>query len=573
MKKISKQLLIGLAAICAASATWADKGDVILSVSGMAVKLDNGLAHFDFAADASAKVVGTDEVNLVDRLSGAGRDPSRLRSFHLDYNSRGVTRFQPESLKVIEQQPERAHVAWIERQGKLDLEYHLIMEKGEPGLYSYVLAKNSHSEPLLVSELRTIYRFNPAILDHLYTLQGSSKPPLYGELEKMPFIQDETWRLADGYAYSKYNLVDYQRKNEFWGAYGNGYGAWFIPVNHDYYSGGPLKQDLMVHQDAIVLNYMTGAHMGTPDMMAPPGWQKLYGPWLVYLNKGAPNSVISDARKHAEYIKKRWPFTWVQDANYPLQRFTVDGKLGNRQGEAFNVVLSPQAGDPEMQTLGFLYATVSDTNGAFKLSAVRPGSYWLTVYSATGYDQGILLQNEVKIDQNGFHLGEFDLPAAKKYVWHIGVADKTAAGFKFAEKPRNVDWADQVPADLVFNVGQQTDGDWYYAQTQPGDWKIFYTEEQIVGTRILNLAFASTSSSGTQKPASPKLAVMVNGQKIADIAYSNDKSIYRGSVLNGQYHNESITIPEGVLHKGKNEIVLRVLGGAFMYDAINLEQK
>lgn len=559
--------------MCAATTVWADKGDVTLSVSGMAVKLDNGLAHFDFAADASAKVVGTDDVNLVDQLSGAGRDPSRLRSFYLDYHSRGVTHFQPESLKVIEQRPERAHIAWIERQGKIDLEYHLIMEKGESGLYSYVLAKNSHNEPLLVSELRTIYRFNPARLDHLYTLQGSSKPPLYGDLEKMPFIQDETWRLADGYAYSKYNLVDYQRKNDFWGAYGNGYGAWFIPVSHDYYSGGPLKQDLMVHQDAIILNYMTGAHMGTPDMIAPPGWQKLYGPWLIYLNKGTAESVIADAKKHAESVKRNWPFSWVEDVNYPRIRGTVDGKLANRKNEAFNVVLAPQPGDPEMQTLGFVYATVSDADGKFKLNAVRPGVYWLTVYSASGYDQGILLQNEVKIDKDGLHLGNLDLPSAKKYVWHIGVADKTSAGFKFADRPRNVDWLSQVPADLEFNVGQQQDGDWYYAQTTPGDWKISYDEEQLEGARVLNVAFASSSSAGMKKPTSPKMAVIVNGEKIADIAYANDKSIYRGSMLNGQYHNESITIPDGVLHKGKNEIVFRVFGGAFMYDAINLEKK
>lgn len=554
-------------------ATWAQAHDVTLDVEDKAVTLDNGLAHFSFSADASARVVGTDTTNLVDHLSGTGRDPSRFRSFYLDYHSGKPTDFVPETLEVVERTPARAHIRWVQRQGRLDLEYHLIMVRDAPGLYSYVVAHNAGNAPLLVSELRTIYRFNAQRMDHLYTAQGASKPPLYGDLEKMPFVQDETWRLPDGFAYSKYNLVDYLRHNDFWGAYGNGYGVWFIPISHDYYSGGPLKQDLMVHQDAIILNYMTGAHMGTGDMIAPADWRKVYGPWFVYLNRGNAGEMIKDASAQAIAQEKHWPLAWMNDAGYPLKRAGVDGTLAGRDKEIFNVVLTQQEGDPEMQTLGYAYATRSAPDGSYRFDAVRPGNYWLTVYSASGYDQGTLYQQAVKIDADTQSLTTVTLPAAGHYLWHIGLADRTSAGFGLADQPRNADWPGKVPESLDFRIGSQTDADWYYAQTKPGDWRILYAEEHPEAARRLNLAFAATSASNMQKPTQPKMAVLINGEKIGDLAWQNDKTIYRGGMTNGQYRTASLNIPAGLLKKGENVITLRNFGGAFMYDAISLEAR
>jgi rhamnogalacturonan endolyase len=571
-KKLYRTAAIAVT-LCSLSA-WVQAKDVTLKVDGKAITLDNGLAHFSFAEDASAKVVGSDATNLVDALSGTGRDPSRFRSFYLDYHAGGVTEFKPETLEVLEQTPARAHIRWVQHQGKLDLEYHLVMVSDAPGLYSYVVAHNANPSPLLVSELRTIYRFNAKRMEHLYTAQGASKPPLYGELEKMPFVQDETWRLPDGSAYTKYNLVDYLRHNDFWGSYGNGYGVWFIPINHDYYSGGPLKQDLMVHQDAIILNYMTGAHMGTGDMIAPSGWSKVYGPWFVYLNKGNDEDIIRDAAVQAKTQQKLWPLTWVNDeAGYPLKRANVAGSIGGRSKETFNVTLTQQEGDPEQQTLGYAYATQSEANGSYHFDAVRPGSYWLTVYSANGYDQGTLYQQEVKIEASTQKLASVTLPPSGNYLWHLGFADRTSTGFKFSDQPRNSDWPGKMPATLDFHVGTQTEADWCYAQTKPGDWTITYTEAHPEATRRLNLAFAATSASNMQKPTQPKMSVLVNGEAIGELAWPNDKTIYRGGMKNGQYRNASLDIPAGLLKKGDNVITLRNYGGSFMYDAINLEAR
>lgn len=562
-----------LACMCVLASLGANAADdkVSLTVSGLSATLDNGLVKFVFGSDASAKSVIKNGVNLVDNLSGAARDPSRTRSFYLDYHSRGVTHFNPESLKVIEDTGERAHIAWTEKNGKFYMEYHLVMTKGESGLYSYVIAKNTTDKEVLLSELRTIYRFNPVLMNHLYTANGTSTPPLYGEVEKLPLVQDETWKLPDGKIYSKYDLIDYQRRNEFWGSFGGGYGAWFIPVNHDYFSGGPLKQDLMVHQDAIILNYMTGAHMGTPDMMAQPGWEKLYGPWQLYINQGKDDAVIADARDHAKVQKAKWPFSWVNEKLYPLKRGEVSGKIAGRPGEKLNVVVSPVRGDPEIQTKGFIYDAQTDADGKFNIKSIRPGTYALTIYTQDGIDQGILYQKELIVTADKSDLGSIALPAKGDYVWSIGAADKTAAGFKFSDQPRNFEWQTKVPENLDYQIGKNKPSDWYYAQTKFGDWNIHFDDKNPGVARRLNLAFAGASSSGMSKPSAPKLIVLVNGKQIANINYDNDKTIYRGGPLNGLYHNESVDIPAGLLKAGSNTITLRNSGGAFLYDAINLE--
>lgn len=566
-----RKYISGLVLMSAMSTAFAANGDVSLKVSGLAATLDNGLVKFVFGEDASARSVIKNGVNLVDNLSGAERDPSRTRSFYLDYHSRGVTHFKPEVLNVIEDTADRAHIAWSEKNGKIYLEYHMVMTKGESGIYSYVIARNTTDKEVLVSELRTIHRFNPVLMNHLYTANGMSTPPLYGDVEKMPRVQDETWKLPDGKIYSKYDLVDYQRRNEFWGALGGGYGAWFIPVNHDYYSGGPLKQDLMVHQDSIILNYMTGAHMGTPDMMAPPKWEKMYGPWLVYVNQGTDDAVIADAREHAKTQKPQWPFNWVNEKLYPLQRGEVSGKINGRSGEILNVVLSPVNGDPELQTMGYLYETQTDANGKFSIASIRPGNYALTIYTRNGIEQGNILQKSVVIEPKKSDLGDIALPKKGDYLWNIGAADRTADEYQLADQPRNYVWQTKVPESLDFKIGSNKDSDWFYAQTKFGDWNIHFDEKDIKSSRRLNLAFASASHSGMTKPSSPRIVVLVNGKQVADINYANDKTIYRGALHNGLYHNESIDVPAGLLKVGANVITLRNQGGSFMYDAINFE--
>jgi rhamnogalacturonan endolyase len=69
------------------------------------------------------------------------------------------------------------------------------------------------------------------------------------------------------------------------GVYGERHGVWLITSSHEYFNGGPIKQELMVHVetntgDGVVLNMLSASHFGTPSVKIPSG--KIYGP-LAYV--------------------------------------------------------------------------------------------------------------------------------------------------------------------------------------------------------------------------------------------------------------------------------------------------
>ena len=64
----------------------------------------------------------------------------------------------------------------------------------------------------------------------------------------------------------------------------------------EFYTGGPLKQELMVQDSALVLNMYHGGHAGSAiTTPSPAHWQKIYGPNLVYVNSGTDDVVVTDA--------------------------------------------------------------------------------------------------------------------------------------------------------------------------------------------------------------------------------------------------------------------------------------
>ncbi len=547
---------------------------VSLSISNMSVALDNGLLRVEFKDDASATAIVKNGVNLVNNLSGAERDPSKHRSSYLDFHSKGVKDFTPDHLEVIHNDENIAHIAWIDdKENVLRLEYHLIMRKGISGVYSYVVAENTEPETVLVSELRNVYRFNPQLLDHLFNGEHHGKPYLYPELEKMPKVQDETWQLPSGEVYTKYDFAGYQHTTPFWGVYGNNMGVWLIHGSDEYFSGDDLKQDLMVHQDAIILNYMTGAHLGTPDMLAPSGWKKFYGPWLLYVNQGDTKQMLSDANQQAQKEHRNWPYSWVDDARYVVKRTTVTGSI-NSKTPATVILSSSQAEDFDVQTLGYLFSTDTDSNGNFQLENVIPSDYKLVVHAKGGNQAGILLEQNITVQGDKQNLGKLNLAPETKVLWAIGQADRQAGEFRFGQEQRDYKWQKEVPANLTFHIGRSDyRKDWYYAQTQKGSWDIHFNIQPDKPSYQLNIALAAASNSGMGDGITePKLAVTVNGQLVETLQYKNDKALYRSALRNGRYHLAPITVPANLLHSGDNQISLQLEGGAVMYDIITLSE-
>ena len=101
-----------------------------------------------------------------------------------------------------------------------------------------------------------------------------------------------------------------------------------MPVSTESYAGGPLRQELAVHQDALILNYIGGGHFSGGGTAAGRAGQKIHGPWFLYFNTGdTPEAIIADAKKTAAAEQKKWPYPWVEEPLYPVKRTTVTGQL------------------------------------------------------------------------------------------------------------------------------------------------------------------------------------------------------------------------------------------------------
>lgn len=532
--------------------------------------VDNGKLKITLAASGNITKLEAGENNLLAHLSGTQRDPDKIRSGYLDYHSGHVMPFIARTFKVIENSPQRLHIMFKgETPEKLALEYHYIIPEDTSGFYSYVVAENKTPKPVLVSELRVVYRFDPLRLNHLFNSQRDGVPLLYSALEKLPKIQDETWRLPSGEVYSKYDFAGYQRQLPFWGVYGDRLGVWLIPASPEYFSGDSNKQELLVHQDAIVLNYLTGAHLGSPDMIAPSGWQKLYGPWFMYFNQGNAETLKQDALRQALAEQRAWPYTWVKDSRYSTQRAEVIGRV--HASIKVNVTLSSSLTEPtDIQTLGYAWSSTSDAQGRIAFNNVLKGQYRLAVYANEGQQPGLLYSTTLNIQDDATVLPDITLPPVIAPAWSIGQSDRAASEFHFGDAPRGWQWQHRVPVNLVFDVGRSDPRqDWYYAQTQPGDWSIRFSDAADHQPRYLNVAFAAVSNFGMDHPTKPVMQVLLNNKVIKTLAYENDKAIYRGATRSGKYHHEKIELPTKIIVNGNNTVTFRLQGGAFMYDFIS----
>ena len=445
---------------------------------------------------------------------------------------------------------------------------------GESGLYGYVICKNPKNRRL-GGEMRSMYRLDRDIFDWAYVSERTGQQPRYADLVKLPAVQDETWKMPDGSIYQKYDYSGYLAENPMWGHYGHGFGVWFMPVSTEYYAGGPLRQDLMVHQDALILNYFQGAHNGGGGPGEFAGNQKLFGPWFTYINTGDSAAMIADAKKKAAAEQAKWPYPWMDDPLYPLDRTKVTGQLkvaGGRSAANAMVVLGRPGEEVYKQGGDFLYYANADASGSFTLPDVRPGSYALYAYATKGSITGQLEKDDIVVSGRLLDLGTvlWSPPKYSAALWQIGVADRMSGEFKYGGELRNIQWIGMVPADLAYTIGTSKEAaDWYFAQGKPGNWDVrFQATRAYTGTAHLTVAIAGVSQN-------PHLTVSVNGQQVKSLTYANDAATYRAALRSARYQVEDIAFPGGLLHSGENTVRFQLTAvgnnGGIMYDTIKLE--
>ncbi len=621
-------ILLPLAVFClpkALAAAGASAAPVTMTINGQSAKvgdyapadlpnlvLDNGLLKITFGKDAIGDFSATSVIvkgqELAHNLNGImPRDQNAQRTFYHDYSgSNGYLRAR--LIRIFENQPYRVHFAVIDNSSPY-LEDHYVMLPGESGIHPYVIIRSQFG-----GEMRTMYRFDMHILDHTWTPERMDQQISYAYLQSISDpgnVADETWRLPAnnpiglpaGSVYSKYDWCLYYSEAPMWGDLGHGFGAWFIPVSTESYAGGPLRQDLAVHQDALILNYLGGGHLSSGGMASGRnGPEKIHGPWYVYFNTGDTlEAIVADAKKTALAEQKKWPYQWMNDPLYPTKRTTVTGQLtithnrsaahayiilaqpgnagggggrGGRNGAAGGTntgavqdraaAIANQAGD-------YIFYVKADAEGKFTLPAVRPGTYTLYAWQTQGPITQSFAKDDVVVSGDTLDLGKivWDAPYHPSFLWQIGQPDRLAGEFKLGNGPRAALLLNQVPANLTFTIGKSKEAnDWYFAQ-HTGTWTVdFNLVKTFTGNGYLTIAIAGGQG---------EVALSLNGQSIGGLSYNDDGSVRRSANRSGRYGRNEITFPASLLKAGENKLTLSAttnggsLPNGLMYDTLVME--
>ncbi|MGD0090080.1 MAG: polysaccharide lyase family protein [Planctomycetota bacterium] len=516
--------------------------------------------------------------------------------------------------QVVQKGPEDAEVAIF---GKptfwfpFRIAVHYILRRGQSGWYAYALYEHGLDMPAAaLGQTRFVVRGVPGprlFTHHVVDEQRKGPFPTAQEVET---IQDATVRLEDGTIYTKYDNTVAEGEHHVHGMAGHGLGLWMIFPSNEFIGGGPVKQELSVHIDNVVLAMLLGGHFGSGGLEFKDNetWHKLYGPVFVYVNAGdSIEALYDDAKRRAREEIAAWPYAWLVHSEYPLEGGTLSGHVQLDDGGSVKdawAILAPPGEDWTQCSKGYQFWTKTDAEGQFTFGKVRPGKYTLFISGANQFEDLRLDVCEVQAGLYSF-LGDWGedkklVPfvwKTKKHgntLWQIGVADRSAREFKGGDNCRHygnfLRYPQEFPDDVTFVIGKSKESaDWNFAQwswyNKKPVWTIqFNLDQALAGKATLTLGFAAAQPVGGQ---TTNLQVKANGQEIGVVRLKKSGSAgYRSGCQDSAYNVEYITFDAGVFRTGANEITLghaeaipfpteeqmkHARLGHVMYDAIRLE--
>jgi len=477
-------------------------------------------------------------------------------------------------------------------QHPLDVRLNYVVRQGESGFYFYVTYAHTSDIPVIFGQARHVLRFDSTKLQYMAINDTRMGRMPTDELAAAgEEVMDATIRLGDGSVYSKYNWQVFEGEHLLHGIMGEGIGLWMMSASKEYYNGGPFKQNRTVHYDNVLLQVMQSGHFGAGGHFLPErsGWRKIYGPHFIYINHGENLAELwIDAKTQALAERAKWPYQWVKDELYPLQRVAVTGQLRIAEGgEAADgwIILGEPTPHWQHQGLGYQYYTKTDAHGRFTLPHVRPGTYTLWAYLPGTVGEFRLDGIDVTAAEV-FDLGELRWTPVRhgKLLWRIGIPDRSGAEFfipggdyrnwgLWYEYPR------RFPGGVQFKVGASDYRiDWNYCQPisvfgESGErdaepWQIIFDLDQApAGQGYLTIGIAASTEND--------LAVALNGHLLGTISRKNDNATYRSSIR-GIYSEHTLEFPAALLQAGENRITLTITGEkglqrGIIYDFIQLE--
>ena len=486
----------------------------------------------------------------------------------------------PSVFKIVRQTPDLIDISFYhEASNHFQYDLHYVLKTNDAGVYCYLVQTHHTGDaPGNQGQTRWGIRSDEALFDY-HLVRDSIQGPMPKMTDLGEKLQDWTYKMPDGSVYTKYNYADYIDGRYVHGMAGvqSGLGMFVIQASHEYLNGGPTKQYQNVHSNPFLINMFNCGHFLSDqrkgDNIITGEWLKLFGPFLLYFNSGKDiNAIWADAKQRAEKEKAQWPYAWMQNQNYPLQRGSAKGVLliDGKPAVGAHVILAQPGIDWQAQGSKYIYWTQTNSKGEFEIKNVRADNYALYAYGCNSTDE--FQQTNVTVDANKVtQLGKLMWAPSKacELLWQIGEADRKTTGFQLSDHKRSYGLFDLPPADLKFIVNKNKESDWYYAQTKKGSWDIiFNTDKNYTKQSLLTIGIAGSAKN-------PLLEVWLNGTKIGAYHFGNDASVYRSAVAGGYYFKQSVNFPSSLLKKGENTISLKLPdvkeGGGIMYDVLKLE--
>jgi rhamnogalacturonan endolyase len=519
--------------------------------------------------------------------------------------------FPPGSIKLLRATPDLAEIVLTcppNTSLSFSLEEHYLLRRGDSGIYVYLLFHHGAGMPAVnfVQSRLVVRGVSGGKIFTNYVIDDDRKGP-YPAGSIVDTVQDTTWKYSDGSIHTKYDYCAFIADDLVFGMAGHGLGLWIIQPSREYVNGGPVHQELTVHQAPAPNNgpqqnimqwIVQGMHYGAPDIPLAAGqeWTRFYGPAFVYINHApAVDALWADAQNQARQEQSKWPYSFINHPAYPLERGSVSGRVkltdGTSAAAAWVVLAPPGTVDWTQSGLGYEFWTKTDSSGRFLLSKVRPGNYTLFVSGANQFEDfrhaGVCVAPGVITD-----LGVLDWAPIThgQKLWQIGCADHSSREFKDGLNVRHYDnfilYAKNFPNDVTFTIGQSHEAsDWNYAQwgwyVKKPYWSILFNlPKPLTGTATLTFGIVASSN------ARP-LLVTVNGSRIGSVPLRRSgTAIHRSGGQDSLYQLAYLPFNAALLKPGSNEIQIALKGavpfahpdlarptviGGVMYDAIRLE--
>lgn|GEM_PF-3306657 len=405
--------------------------------------------------------------------------------------------------------------------------------------------------------------------------EAAARMPTGGEISNAEMVMDATYDLegtGSSYArryYTKYDWAVFMKDHSLHGLYGSGYGMWAALPNLEAFTGGPVRQDLILHQTGstpVLLVEPQATHYGAPPVRVAAGqaWQKTYGPYFVYLNKGDdPKAMRRDAARqarfetHADFYDRLAVEGWTPTA----QRSRVRGTVripGVPRLDGAVVVLSDNRTAMQDTVLGHNYWADVEGDGRFAVEHVRPGTYRLTVYGGDVWGEHVIDDVEVGAGQE-VTLGRmlWEPTSHGRTVFTIGTPTRTSAEFRNGRDFRRYGlfqtFHDDFPDGVTYRVGTSTARDWNYIQYQRS-YPVQAPEGTVLpedsdGIRLFDFGTASSPVAAGYERVAPNTLYAAGGGFGLDRAVDSrdrgsDGDLQRDFVV-GSGYTFSVDLPNG----------------------------